>query len=449
MSEQGPVRRRLEAALARIDALNPTYRALVSVAAERARAEADHGDARRRAGIWGGPLDGVIVVAKDNIDEAGLRTAAGSRLFADYVPDEDAFVLRRVRKAGGIVIGKASMMELALGLRSLDAIAGQCRNPWAEDRVPGGSSGGSACAVALDFCQAALGTDTGGSVRMPAAFCGVTGLRPTHGRVSNDGVRPVSVSLDTVGPLARDVGDVARLYAVIAGYDPRDPHSRRRGVEDWTRDRSADVAGLKIGLPRHFYRDDLDPEIAGAVAAVARHFEAAGATLVEIEVPEAERAPEFVSRIILSDVCALYAKELAERRADVSDQVYERMIAGQALTAVDYAEALRFREAWARAADLRYREQVDATLIATTPTVAPPIEDNAHLVDATRRATWFTYGGSLAGVPGISFPCGFNRDGLPIGALLETRRWREDLLFRLVANWQAGSDWHRRRAAVD
>jgi aspartyl-tRNA(Asn)/glutamyl-tRNA(Gln) amidotransferase subunit A len=447
MTELRTGREAVEEAIERIEALNPKFRALVSVFAAEARADADESDARRAEGAWGGPLDGMTIAIKDNIDTAGKRTASGSRLFADHVPVEDAFVVRRIRRAGGVVLGKASMMELAFGLRTRDAIAGQCVNPWAEDRVPGGSSGGSAASVALGFCDAALGTDTGGSVRMPSALCGITGLRPTHGRVSNGGVRPVSVSFDTVGPMARDVGNVARLYSVIAGYDPSDPHSRLSPFEDWTRTQVTDVRGIRIGIPRNFYFTDVDPEIVSAVEKVSRGFEKAGAELVEIEVPNAESAHEYATRIILADACDLYADELDNRREDISDQVYERMVAGRQLSGVDYAEALRFREIWTRAAELRF-ENVDATLMPTTPIVAPPIDDNKHLRDATSTATRFTYGGSLAGLPGISFPCGVSGDGLPIGALLETRRWSEALLFRLAARWQTDTDWHRRIPAV-
>ena len=444
MAEHSAVRTAVEATLDRIDALNPRYRALVDVHAEQARADADRCDVRRAEGSWSGPLDGMIVAPKDNIDTACTRTAAGSRLFADHVPSRDAFVVDRIRRAGGIVIGKASMMELAFGLRTRDAIAGQCLNPWDEARVPGGSSGGSACAVMLDFCQGALGTDTGGSVRMPSALCGATGLRPTHGRVSNGGVRPVSVSFDTVGPIACDVADVARLYSVISGYDPDDPHSRAMPFEDWTRDMMQDVAGLRVGIPRNFYFEDVDAEIVHAVEAVARHFEAAGATLVDIDVRNAAHAHERATRIILADACALYSDALANRRGDISEQVFERMVAGLDLSGVDYAEALRFRETWTREAELRF-DDVDVTLIPTTPVVAPFVEDNQHLTHATRTVTRFTYGGSLAGLPGISFPCGFSRDGLPIGALLEGAPWAEARLFRLVAHWQANTHWHRQK----
>jgi aspartyl-tRNA(Asn)/glutamyl-tRNA(Gln) amidotransferase subunit A len=213
------------ARLARIEELNPTFRAFTTVDAPGARAHAQEVEAARRDGRWLGILDGMTIAVKDNIDTAGVRTASGSLLFADRVPNADAPVVDRLRRAGGIILGKASMMELAFGVRGLDQVGGQCRNPWNPAHVPGGSSAGSAAAVALDLCTGALGSDTGGSVRVPAGFCGVAGLRPTHGLVPNRGAFPVSESFDTVGPMARRIEDVARLLWAIAGYDAEDPTS--------------------------------------------------------------------------------------------------------------------------------------------------------------------------------------------------------------------------------
>lgn len=426
---------RVEADLDRITRLNGTYRAMVTPDPSGARAmAAAHRD---------GPLAGLTVTIKDNIDTAGLRTACGSRLFADRVPEADATVVRRLRQAGAIVLGKASMMELAFGLRTTDAIGGQCRNPWNPDHVPGGSSGGSAAAVALDFGMASLGTDTGGSVRMPSAFCGVTGLRPTHGRVSNTGVLPVSETFDTVGPIARRVQHVAALYQVIAGYDATDPHSIRQPVEAW--DGGADVAGLRIGIPEPFYFDQIDPEVGAALRRMMDALQQAGATLVTLALPGADIAHAHATRIILSDACALHEQALDQRRADISDQVYERMIKGRAVTGVHYAQSLRFREGWRQMlADTFGR--VDVLLMPTTPGPAAPIEDGAHLEAATRNATRFTYGGGLAGTPGLSLPCGLTTSGLPIGALFEAPWWQETRLFRIGAWWQAQTDWHLRQA---
>ncbi|WP_431300203.1 amidase [Tabrizicola sp. BL-A-41-H6] len=427
----------VEADLDRIARLNLRFRAMVTPDPEGAR--------RMAAVAADGPLAGMTLTVKDNIDTAGLRTACGSRLFADHVPTEDATVVGRLRRAGAILLGKASMMELAFGLRTTDAIGGQCRNPWNPDHVPGGSSGGSAASVALDFGTASLGTDTGGSVRMPSAFCGVTGLRPTHGRVSNKGVLPVSETFDTVGPIARRVQDVAAVYQVIAGHDPADPHSVDRPVEAW--DGSNDVAGLRVGVPETFYFDAIDTEVAAALARVVAALRKSGAAIVPVALPGAETAHAHATRIILSDACALHERALDQRRGDISDQVYERMIKGRDVTGVNYAQSLRFRERWRQMlAGLFTR--VDVLLMPTTPGPAARIEDGAHLEDATRHATRFTYGGGLAGTPGLSLPCGFTASGLPIGALFEAPWWQETRLFRIGAWWQAQTDWHLRHAPV-
>lgn len=428
---------RVEGDLDRIARLNPRFRAMVTPDAAGARASLAGGPVRS------GPLAGMTLTVKDNIDTAGLRTACGSRLFAGRVPERDATVVTRLRAAGAIILGKASMMELAFGLRTTDAIGGQCRNPWDDTRVPGGSSGGSAASVALDFGVASLGTDTGGSVRMPSALCGVTGLRPTHGRVPNTGVLPVSETFDTVGPVARRVQDVAAVYEAIAGYDPEDPHSIDRPVTPW--DGSASVSGLRVGVPDHFYYDDIDPEIAEALARMRAALAAAGAELVPVMLPGAEIAHAHATRIILADACALHETALEQRRADISDQVYERMIKGRAVTGVHYAEALRFRERWRQMLAALFR-QVDVLLMPTTPALAAPIQDSAHLEDATRHFTRFTYGGGLAGTPGLSLPCGLTASGLPIGALFEAPWWQETRLFTIGAWWQALTDWHLRQA---
>jgi aspartyl-tRNA(Asn)/glutamyl-tRNA(Gln) amidotransferase subunit A len=434
----------IEARLGRVDALNPTYRALVAVDAAGARARAREVDAAAAEGRWPGLLHGMTLAIKDNIDTAGMRTACGSRLFADRVPHADAPVVERLRRAGAIVIGKAAMMELAFGVRSLDAIGGQCRNPWKPAHVPGGSSGGSAVAVALDLCDGALGTDTGGSIRIPAGFCGVTGLRPTHGLVSNRGVLPVSPSFDTVGPLARRVEDMARLFCAIAGFDPHDPYSVDRPIEAAILDVDGDVSGLRIAVPRNFYFSDVDPEVEAAVRSFADTLAHAGAAVVEVALDGAEEAHRHATTIILSDACAVHADALDSKPDLISAQVRERMIKGRERTGVDYARALRFRETWRRTLRGLFTG-ADILLVPSSPYPAPLIEDGVHLEDATRHATRFTYGGGLAGIPGLSLPCGVTRGGLPIGALLEAGWWNEAALIRAGKAWQSRTDWHLRR----
>ena len=440
----GFVSDRVEAELDRIRALNPAFRAFATVDEAGARRRAQEVDGAETDGRWLGLLHGMTIAVKDNIDTAGIRTACGSLLFADQIPNADAPVVERLRRAGAVMTGKAAMMELAFGVRSLDAVAGQCRNPWNPDHVPGGSSGGSAVAVALDLCDAALGTDTGGSIRMPAAFCGVAGLRPTHGLVSNRGVLPVSVSFDTVGPMARRVEDLARVLCAIAGYDREDPSSAKHAMSTEILEVEADVAGLRIALPRNFYFHDVDPEVEAAVRALADTLAGAGATVVEVTVDGAEEVHRHATTIILSDACAVHADALDNKPDLISVQVRERMTKGRDRTGVDYARALRFRETWRKALRDLFAG-TDILLFPSTPYPASLIEDGVHLEDATRRATRFTYGGGLAGNPGLSLPCGLTRTGLPIGALLEAAWWNEAVLVRAGKAWQQLTDWHLRR----
>jgi aspartyl-tRNA(Asn)/glutamyl-tRNA(Gln) amidotransferase subunit A len=435
---------RVDADLARIAALNPRFCAFATVDAAGARARTEEVDAATQQGRWLGVLHGMTIAVKDNIDAVGLPAASGSRLFAARIANADARVIERLREAGAIVMGKAAMMELAFGVRSLDAIAGQCRNPWDPARVPGGSSGGSAVAVTLDLVDCALGTDTGGSIRVPAGFCGVAGLRPTFGLVSNRGVLPVSVSMDTVGPMARRVEDLGRVLFALAGHDPEDPFSADRSPDPALLQLDTDISGIRIGVPRNLNFGDADPDTAVAVRTFAAALAQAGAQLVDVEVEGAAEAHRHATTIIYCDACALHAKALDEERDKISAPVFARMIKGRDRTGMDYANALRFREVWTLRLRALFR-RVDALLYPTSPYPAPPIEEPANLEEATRHATRFTYGGALAGLPGVSLPCGMTRAGLPIGALLEGPWWSEAALLRLGKAWQARTDWHLRR----
>ena len=429
----------VDGCLARIEEL-ARLNAFTQVFAEEARARARELDSRSERG----PLHGVPVAVKDLMAIAGHPTTCGTELHRHAPPAAvSADAVAALEAAGAVVVGATNLHEWANGPTSSNPHFGPVRNPWDEERVPGGSSGGSAVAVALDLVDAALGTDTGGSVRIPAGFCGVTGLRPTIGLVSNRSVLPVSASLDTVGPMARRVEDVARVLTAIAGHDPDDWTSVDRPFDPSLLRVAADVTGLRIGVPRKFYSDDVDTEIADAVRSVADTLARAGARLVDIELEGAAEANQHAATIIYCDACALHANALDAEREKISAVVYERLIKGRERSGVDYANALRFRETWI----MRLRDmfaRVDVLLYPTSPHTAPPIEESVPLEDSTRHATRFTYGGALAGLPGLSLPCGFTRSGLPIGALLEGPWWREADLLRLGGAWQERTDWHLR-----
>ena len=431
-----------EQALDAIEAHDATVNAMITVTAETALAAAEAADKAAAEGRWLGLLHGITTAVKDNIQTAGLRTTSGSLHFQEVVPNQDAYVVERLRRAGAVITGKATLHELAFGIRSDNPVSGQCRNPWDLGRVPGGSSGGSAVAVATGMCQVALGSDTGGSVRLPAAMCGVAGLRPTHGRVSNQGSTPVSPSFDTIGPLAREVGDLARVLAVIAGGDAGDAYARGPDLGNFLPTLSDGIAGLRIGLPRNHYFGAVDNEIAEAVMTALRELERLGAKVVEVDVEGAETAQRWSTVLIFSDACTYHAERLDQHPELFSGPVYERMIVGRSFTATDYADALRAREAWWRTLGALFQE-VDVLASPTMTAPPPEIDEKKSLLEATRDATRNTYAGGFGGIPGLSLPCGFTKADLPVALQLEAAWWQEPTLLRAGVAYQSASDWHR------
>ena len=323
----GDVRRCLE----HVRVYDGDVNAVITVVDDPARVEAAAADAAAGEGRSLGPLHGMPVMLKDNIATAGIRTTSGSKLFADSVPAVDAEVVRRLKRAGAIVVGKTNMAELALGGTTQNHHFGRCRNPWDLERVPGGSSGGSAAAVASEMCAGALGTDTGGSIRIPAALTGVAGLRPTVGRVSNRGTTPVSPTLDTVGPIARRVVDVARLFAVIAGDDGQDSSPAAQTPADLLPALDEPIDGVRIGLPARFCFDRLHPEVDDAVRVAAKTLERLGAELRDVDLPEIEPAFAAARGMIIADAAAVHRERLARRPDDFGPDVREWLRDGAAI----------------------------------------------------------------------------------------------------------------------
>ena len=440
-------REALEICLDHVRHHDEAVNAFITVTEDAAREQAQRADHAAAEGQWLGLLHGMPIAVKDNIATAGTRTTSGSLLYKDHVPNHDAEVMRRIRAAGAVMVGKVTMHELAFGVRSDNPIIGACHNPWDLDRIPGGSSGGSGAALAADMCIGALGSDTGGSVRLPGAINGVTALRPTHGRISNHGVTPVSVRFDTVGPMARRVEDVARLFAVLAGYDPKDPLSADRPLENFLPTLGDGVAGLRIGVPENFFYDDLHPDVAAAVAEAAKTFERLGASLHKVTVAGAETAHRWAATMIYSDLCAHFGDVIENQPEMISPGVLERMKTGFAHTGTDYARGMRAQELWKRTlADVF--TGVDMILTPTMPGEPALIQDSRKLLDATHDATKFTYGAGLSGTPAISLPCGLTANNLPIGVMLEGPWWSEPALLRASAAYQRETDWHLRKAPI-
>jgi aspartyl-tRNA(Asn)/glutamyl-tRNA(Gln) amidotransferase subunit A len=419
-------------------AANPILNALIALTPEVAGADALRVDAARAAGS---PLslDGMPIVIKDNIDLAGWPTTAASRSSSPTPRSTDAEVVRRVREAGALVIGKANLHEIAYGATTVNPPPfGPTRNPWHPGRVAGGSSGGTAASVAADLSVAGLGTDTGGSVRIPAALTGVTGLRPTIGRVSTRGVLPLSKSLDTVGPMARNVGDVAQLYRAMAGYDPADPQS----IEFADSPASHAVKGLRIGSVEGYFRANVAPGVTAAVDAALDAFADLGADVTPAMVD--------IDEAILDDVASVIRPEAFEthRLTYMADPTLFGPETRELLEIGKAVEGWRVAAAHRRGRELRQSlrqtfERFDLLVTATTRDTAPVIGDRS--IETTWTLIAFTYPWSLAGVPVVSMPVGFDHHGLPVGCQLIAAWGQEELLLSVVSAYQQVTDWHRRR----
>ena len=430
---------RVAAAHERIKLLNPIVNSVLSTFFVTGRGDYELFDFPR--------LKGSPVLIKDCIDIAGQPTGHGSRIFDKALPASvDAEVVRRVKAAGMIIVGKAHLTEFCFGATGENAHHGDCLNPWDPSRITGGSSSGSAAAVAAGMVRFAIGTDTGGSVRVPAALCGVVGLRPTMGFVSNSGVLDVSTLCDTVGPFAPTVSDAADLFTAIAGYDPTDPVSIPSNGGD-PRDRiGRPLTGMRIGLPRTFFYEDLQEEVATALEEAARTYERLGARLIEVDLVDPAGLREHRTfNFVLADV-ADARRELSTRYRDsIGPEVLRRIELGQKVMGQDYAACIR--ALWRWKAELRaiFADAADVILTPTTPVTAPLWEDSRDMVETTKLVARLTYDLGAAGIPSLSVPCGFDRNGLPIGMQLSAAWGREDLLFQFGDAFQQETDFHRIR----
>jgi aspartyl-tRNA(Asn)/glutamyl-tRNA(Gln) amidotransferase subunit A len=437
---------RLEACLEAEKAWNPHVNAVITSMAPSARREAAAADRAQRDGRWLGLLHGVPVAVKDNIDTAGTKTTMASLFFRDNVPNRDAPVITRLKKAGAVISQKVTLHEFAFGVRSMSSLIGQCKNPWDTTRIPGGSSGGSGVAVATGMAEMALGTDTGGSVRIPAALNGITGLRPTSGRVPNSGCFPVSASHDTIGPMARSALDCARLFAVMAGYEPDDPTSRDQPLENFLPAIGDGIAGVRIGVVRRYYFDNVPADRAAALEAAITRLEALGAKISEVTLQDAERIQDACAIMIYCDACDVH-RERIQDPSKWAPQTIERLKLGLDWKGVDYAASVRVKEAWMRTL-AKVFDKVDALLTPTTPIDPPPHAEDRSLWLATKAVAQNTYNGAFGHIPGLAVPCGFSAAGLPVSMQLEAAWWKEPLLLRVGHAYQQVTDWHTRRPSL-
>lgn len=436
MRSRIPVRELTAQLLDRIAARTPDVGAVVAVCPDASLREAERADRARAAGR---PLalDGMPVVVKDNVGVEGVRCSCGSLFFRDRIADQDATVVRLLRRAGAVILGKAQSTEFMYALTA-HPVYEPCRNPWDLGRIAGASSNGSAAALADDQAVGALGTDTGGSVRIPAAFTGTTALRPTFGVLSTVGVFPLARSLDVVGPMARSAADVTRLFAVLARFDGEDV----RSVRFTPPDAAAPPMKVRIGVPRQFFFDGCDPEIETAVRAATEEMRRWGHPVVEVDLPLARTAHEGSTLLARAEALALHAERLLERPERFSVDVRDRLRLGESITARDVVLALQDMHAWRRQVEQVFAT-VDVVLTPTVQTPAPRVED-ARL-DRVGNVTRLTYPWSFAHVPALSLPCGFTSEGMPVGLHLAGPAHADLQLLAFARHVQARTEWHRHR----
>lgn len=435
------------AVLERIAAVDGRLNSFRLVMAEPAMAAAKAAEQAILRGGWLGPLHGVPIGLKDLYDVAGVPTTFGSKILAENVPQRDATVVQRLKAAGAVILGKHNLHEFAFGVTNENPHYGDVHNPWDLDRVPGGSSGGTAVATAAGLGVGGLGSDTGGSIRIPAAVCGTAGIKPTYGRVSRHGAMPLSWSLDHVGPLARSMADCALILQAISGHDPLDPSTAAGPVPDFSRDLERGVRGLKLGVPREHFFAVIEPGVEAAVRAAIRLLVDLGAEVVEISVPTAVHAQAILTPVISSEGAAYHEPWLKSRNADYGDDVRARLQLGAVTLATQYLKGQRLR-AQLQAEFAAALAEVDAVVAPSVPVIAPRIGQSF----VTNPATGYpgrammnrcTCPSNLTGLPAASVPCGFS-EGMPVGLQVIGRAWDEPTVLRIAAAYEAAAGWQLR-----
>jgi aspartyl-tRNA(Asn)/glutamyl-tRNA(Gln) amidotransferase subunit A len=435
------------ACLARIERLNPLLNAFITVTAAPALEDARTAESEIAKGRRRGALHGIPIGLKDLFDTAGVRTTAASAIFADRVPSEDAEVVRRLRAAGAILIGKLNMQEFAYGDTSAQSHFGPVRNPWNRDLVAGGSSGGSAAAVAAGLCYGALGSDTGGSIRQPAAYCGIVGLKPTYGLVSTRGVVPLSWSLDHVGPMCRTSVDTALLLQVIAGYDALDTSSLAVTPPDYVRAMRRDVKRLRLGVPRSPFYENVDPEIEQAVDRAVQVLGGLTASIRDVELPRYATIP-----VAGAEAYTFHAPYFTKTPELYQPVTRRRLQAGSTVTATAYVEGRRELDRLRRAVGAVF-SIVDVLVTPTTPVLPITVQDGINdpgtppaggVALSLRNTQPF----DIYGLPSISIPCGFTRSGLPIGLEISGPHLGDAAVLAAAHAYEQATNWHRRTPSL-
>lgn len=442
-----------ETCLRNIETWNPKVNAFLTVTAESALEQARRADAELAAGTDRGPFHGIPIAHKDILCTNGIRTTSGSKVLADYVPNFDATVVQRFNDAGAVMLGKTHMHEHAYGITSNNPHYGPARNPWDPSRIPGGSSGGAGAAVATGMCLFATGTDTGGSIRVPASYCGVVGLKPTFGLVSKHGALPLGFSLDHVGPMAQTVRDAAAALEVMAGYDPLDPTSVRRESYSFMPSSGPALNGVRIVLPQNFYFEKTGSDIRALVLAAAQSAEAAGATFVMGRVPDGDQLNTVAQVTLLSEAASVHEPYLRKRRQDYGADVLALLELGRAVPATHYIQAQRMRKR-ILGVYLELLKKADCILAPATPIAAPAIGQdeisiNGEMEDTRIASTRLCRGVNALGLPSLVIPAGFTAEGLPAGLQLIGRPFGEAQLLSIGAAIEASLNLDRREPSFD
>ena len=424
-----------DAALARAERLQPTLKSFITLLPEQARAQAKRREQAIAKGEYLGPLDGIPIGIKDNIATAGIRTTIGSKVFEEHVPDEDAFVVQRTKEMGAVILGKENMHEWAAGGTSTNPFYGAVRNPWNLDHVPGGSSGGGGANVAACVTFASLGTDHAGSVRGPASYCGLVGIKPTYGRVSQRGLLGTSFDGDHIGPLTRTALDNALVLQVIAGHDPLDPTTVPVPVPDFAADTGKGLSGLRVGVPANYYFDVVDPEVESAVRQAITSLEELGAEAQEVRLETLQYA-DLLRVAAAAEGYVVHEPYLTDHRDDFTPELLHRYLAAGFIRAADYIKALKLQRL-VQEDFARTLREVDFLVTPTNPTAAPRIGAQAATVGIRN-----THISNATGLPTVSVPCGFTAAGLPIGLQLIGRPFEETLLYRVASLYEQVSPGH-------
>lgn len=439
----------VRAMLERIEILDRKVNAYITVMAEEALAAAQRLDGELAAGQDRGPLHGIPVAVKDLYDTAGTRTTSGSRILADWVPDRDATSVRRLLEAGVVIIGKTNLNEFACGVTTANEHFGDTFNPWDLLRMPGGSSGGSGAALAAGMCTLATGSDTGGSIRIPAALCGAVGFKPSFGRISCQGLMPLSWEQDHPGPMTRTVHDAALMLTVMAGWDQGDPVSLRQVVPDYAQELGGSITGWRIGVDREYALSGISGEVRSAFERALDTLAALGAEVVDVSVPDIEDGIRAGLMIWKAEAAAIHEEWLGARSEDYDPRVGPRLLAALAVSGTQYARAQRVRRQLLRNLELVFDE---VSLLATPMCAmgAPP-QGASHVVldgvefDVLTGLTRFSRVFNLTGLPAISVPCGFTGDGLPIGLQLVGAMYQEATVLKAAHAFEHATEWNLRR----